>query len=181
MPLLDKDAETAAGWVESGIQPGAAMDGFMKRVVEQTQTDVRGMAGLVPSLEGLEPPAELVKTPKLALAVSVASYRPEGSPWVMWVVLWVALSPAGADCGGGGGGRERDGGGGGVGCGVVSCCRRRAGARHRPAPSAPKSGPYFPTRTKRSVIRSLSPMATYLSLSCSPRRSVGGSVHTPSG
>lgn len=93
LPLLDKDAETAAGWVEDGIQPGAAMDGFMKRVVEQTQTDVRGMAGLVPSLEGLEPPAELVNTPKLALAVSVASYRPEGSPWVMWVVLWAALAP----------------------------------------------------------------------------------------
>ncbi len=107
MPLLDKDAETAAGWVESGIQPDAAMDGFMKRVVEQTQTDVRGMAGLVPSLEGLEPPAELVKTPKLALAVSVASYRPEGSPWVMWVVLWVALAPreltAGVEAAPGGG------------------------------------------------------------------------------
>ncbi len=35
--------------------------------------------------------------------------------------------------------------------------------------------------TKRSVIRSDSPIARYFALSCSPRVSVGGKVHTPLG
>ena len=40
---------------------------------------------------------------------------------------------------------------------------------------------YFVGLMNRNVIRSDSPIATYLALSCSPNFKVGGKVHTPAG
>jgi hypothetical protein len=86
-------------------------------------------------------------------------------------------------CRGGGGGGGR------------SCARAGRAARSHPAATHAKScdlritGESSPAtdyrfgsgwRTNFSVIRSLSPMATYFARSLSPSSSVGGSVHTPS-
>src|SRR5678816_2597272 len=60
------------------------------------------------------------------------------------------------------------------------------GAHVRRRPSRDFQHPYFfagggVTFTNLRVMRSLSPIAAYLSRSLSPRRYVGGNVHTPSG
>lgn len=93
LEAIDPLIMTAAGVVQAGVDPSAALGDLLRSSAELLRRPVNGWISEVSNLEDLEFPDDFVARPSLGVAVGVSYHQPPGEPWGRYVVILVAAEP----------------------------------------------------------------------------------------
>ena len=90
---LGFESEKAVHMVEtSHLDPGIALDSFLRASTQKSRRAMRGYVVETPTLDDFRLPPDLLEQSFLPVAAAVAYHRPRGEPWGRWVVMFVTFA-----------------------------------------------------------------------------------------
>lgn len=90
---LEAESEAAVHFVETlHLDPGVALDRFLKGSTPKAKRAMRGYVVETGSLDSFKLPDDFVEAAQFPVAIAVAYHRPPGEPWGRWVIMLVTIA-----------------------------------------------------------------------------------------